>query len=272
MSIKFFLFILLFILNLSANERIISLSPSITEMLFALGVGEEVVATSSYSLYPKEAQKLPIIGGYEHPNLEKIIALAPTLIVGQSYNTHTLKQLEHFHIQTLMLNLTTLQSIQTSLLKLSKTLHKEQRGKELINTITQAIKEVSKNNYPHTVMIVYGLREDITRSVFIAGKHIFFDDIITLSGNKNAFSNTSVAQPVLNYENIIALNPEQVIILHSHATEPNVNVKKALANWYALPIKAAKNKKISIVDEDYLHIPSQRVALTIERLSKEMND
>ena len=71
---KNILFLLLFILSLEAKERLVSLSPSITEILYALGVGEEIVATSSYSLYPPAAQKLPIIGGYTNPHMEKILA------------------------------------------------------------------------------------------------------------------------------------------------------------------------------------------------------
>jgi len=121
-------------------------------------------------------------------------------------------------------------------------------------------------------MIVYGLKEDLRSGIYIAGKEIFFDDIISLTGNINAYKESTTSQPVLGYENIIALNPDQIIILHSHATEPNVDVTKALKNWYSLPTNASHNKKISIVDEDYLHIPSQRVALTIKRLAKEMRD
>ena len=86
MSIKTLLLTSLFILNLSANERIISLSPSITEILFALGKGEDIVATSAYSLYPEGAKKIPIVGGYESPHLEKILAFSPTLVIGQTYN------------------------------------------------------------------------------------------------------------------------------------------------------------------------------------------
>ena len=121
-------------------------------------------------------------------------------------------------------------------------------------------------------MIVYGLKEDLRSGIYIAGHHIFFDDIITLSGNTNAYTNDTTSQPVLNYENVIALNPDQIIILHSHATEPNVDVKRALKTWQNIPTNASKNKRISIVDEEYLHIPSQRVALTLKRLMEKMND
>ena len=272
MSIKIISFILLFILNLHSNERIISLSPSITEILFALGKGSETVATSSYSLYPKEAQKLPIIGGYENPHLEKILSHSPTLVVGQNFNQNTLDNLKKFYIKTLQLNLKTLSNIQESITILADELNATTEAKKLTNDIKNAIKNAPKSKKPHSVMIVYGLREDLRNATYIAGHDIFFEDIIKECGNTNAYTATSTAQPVLGYENIIAINPDQIIILHSHATEGNVDVQKALHNWYSLPTNAAKNKKISIVDESYLHIPSHRVALTISRLCGEMND
>ena len=268
--IKLFLLFVLTV-NLWAIERIISLSPSITEIVYALGAGDELVGTSSYSLYPKEAQKLPVIGGYENPNIEKIIALSPTLVVGQTFNTDTLQKLKHFNIKTIKLNLKTISSIKDSINTLATNISSKQ-NKELINNIDNAIKQAPKSKVPHAVLIVYGLHEDLRRSTYIAGHNIFFEDIILACGNTNAYTSQTMSQPVLSYENIIALNPEQIIILHSHATEADVNVEKALKNWHKLPTRAAKNKKISIVDEDYLHIPSQRVALTIERLCREMND
>jgi len=271
-STKTFLILLIFVLTASAQQRIVSLSPSITEIIYALGAGSELVATSSYSLYPKEAQALPVIGGYTHPNIEKIISYSPTLVVGQSFNTQTLEKLHYFHIKTVKLKLKTLQNIQNSILLLAQTISKTKEANKLITDITQAIKNIKKTKKQHSVLIVYGLKEDLSKGIYVAGEDIFFNDIIKLTGNTNAYKNTTISQPVLNYENIIALNPDQIIILHSHATEPNVNIEHALASWYALPTNAAKNSKISIIDEDYLHIPSQRVALTIKRLSREMQD
>jgi len=269
---KNILLILLFILSLEAKERVVSLSPSITEILYGLGVDEEIVGTSSYSLYPAKAQKLPIVGGYTNPHIEKILALRPTLVIGQNFNANTLDKLHHFHIKTLELKLQTINDIETSILKLGITLHKNKEAKRLTTTIENTIESSKKAKKPHSVMIVYGLKEDLRSGIYIAGKEIFFDDIIRLGGNTNAYTDESTEQPVLNYENVIALNPEQIIILHSHATEPNVDIQKALASWYKLPTRASKNKNIHIIDEDYLHIPSQRVALTIKKLMETMND
>ncbi len=272
MSIKTFSFILLFILNLSANERIISLSPSITEIIYALEANDELVATSSYSLYPKEAQKLPIIGGYESPHIEKILSHTPTLVVGQTFNQAALDKLKYFKIKTLTLKLKTINDIRNSISLLGKALQRTKEANKLTTNIDNAIKNIQPSRKTRSVMIVYGLKEDLRSGIYIAGEDIFFNDIITLSGNTNTYSDKTTRQPVLNYENVIALNPEQIIILHSHATEPNVDINAALKNWYSLPTSASKNGKISIVDEDYTHIPSHRIALTIERLSREMYD
>ena len=271
MSIKTIFITLLFVLTLSANERIVSLSPSITEIFYALEKGESLVATSSYSLYPEEAKKLPVIGGYNKPHLEKIIALSPTLVVGQEFNDATLQKLRYFKIKTLKLNLKTIKSIKKSIKILAKEINST-NAKKLITDIDNAIKNAPKNKKPHSVMIVYGLHEDLRNGIYVSGHNIFFEDIIKGCGNTNAYTSSITSQPVLNYENVIALNPDQIIILHSHATEAHVDVDKALKAWYKLPTNASKNRQISIVDESYLHIPSHRVALTISRLCREMND
>ncbi|MEA1918708.1 MAG: helical backbone metal receptor [Campylobacterota bacterium] len=270
MSIRIFFIIALLILTLDAKERIVSLSPGITETLFALGVGDEVVGVSAYSTYPKAAQKLPVVGSYSTPTLEKIIALSPTLVIAQDFNTKTLRHLEKFNIETLSLTMRTLKDIKHSINSIAQRLSCEAEGKRLIDTINSAMLEAKQSQKTHSVLIVYGLQEDLRNGIYVAGHDIFFEDIIVLSGNTNAYTQDFSGQPVLNYENLIALNPEQVIILHSHQTGSHIDIQKALKNWHQVPIKAAKERRISIVDADYIHIPSHRVALSIRRLSEEM--
>lgn len=271
MSIKILFILLFFMLTLEAKERIISLSPSITEIIYALKKGDDLVATSSYSLYPEEAKKLEVVGNYTNPNIEKILSYKPTLVIGQEFNEKTFQALKHFNIKTLKLNLKTIKSIQKSINIIAKQLDAN-NAHELTNNITNAIKNSVKSKKPHSVMIVYGLHVDLRNGIYIAGQNMFFDDIINECNNTNAFTNKLPSQPVLNYENVIALNPDQIIILHSKATESNVNVKEALNSWYSLPTNASKNKNIRIADEDYLHIPSHRIAFSITKLCELMND
>ena len=260
---------LFFILTLEAKERIISLSPSITEIVYALKGGGELVATSDFSLYPKEAQNLPVIGNYSNPHLEKIIAFSPTLVVGQDFNQEILEKLQKFGIKTLMLKLQTIDDIKSSISKLSAELHAD--PKTFTDEIESAIKNALKSKTPHKVMIVYGLHEDLRSGIYIAGGEIFFNDIISLCNNTNAYISNQTNQPVLGYENVIALNPDQIIILHSRASNPHVNEEKALSMWHSIPTNASKNRRITVVDESYINIPSHRVALSIERLCYEMS-
>ncbi len=270
MSIKIIFLSLFLILSLEAKERIVSLSPSLTEILFALDLGDEVVGVSSYSLYPKAAKKLPIVGSYTNPTLEKVIALSPTIVIGQKFNAKSLREIERFGIKTLKVSLQSISDIKNSISILANKFYKQKEGDKLIKNIDNAIKNAKKSKTPHSVLIVYGLKNDLRSGIYIAGDNIFFNEIIKLSGNTNAYTQNTTSQPVLNYENIIALNPDQIIILHSLKSNPNIDVKKALKNWYKIPTNASKNGKISIVDEDYIHIPSHRIALSIKRLTKEM--
>lgn len=262
---------LLLLLTLWAQERLISLSPSITEIIYALDKGNELVATSSYSLYPKEAQKLPIIGGYENPHLEKILSYKPSLVIGQTFNSSSLNELKHFGVKTLILDLKSIDSIKKSIAILAKEIGSANDIK-LIKDINIALKNAHKAQNNKKVMIVYGLKSDLRSGIYIAGNSIFFNEIIQECGATNAYTSDNTNQPVLAYENIIALNPDIIIILHSHATESSIDVDKALASWKSIPTTASKNNEIHIIDDDYLHIPSHRIALTIKRLCGVIND
>jgi len=268
MSIKTLFFILLFILNLNAKERIVSLSPSITEIIYALGKGGELVATSAYSLYPKEAQKLPVVGGYANQNIEKIISLKPTIVIGQRCDEGILKKLNYFGIKTITLDLKTIKDIKNSIKKLSIEL--DAKTNNLITDINKAITTAPKNDKPHSVMIVYGATDDLQKNIYIAGHNVFFEDIILACGNTNSYTSNQTNQPFVSYENVMAMNPEQIIILYSHTTQKYLDTKKVLKAWRSIPTSASKHYHISIVDEDYIYIPSHRVALSIERLCREM--
>lgn len=258
------------VISLCAAERIVTLSPSLSEIVFALGKGEALVGVSRYSDYPEAARNITVVGGYGQFDLEQIIALRPTLVIGQHYNQKLFAQLQHFGIETLSVRLERLREIKKAIATLSKRLHSE-RSEALLETIAQAEKSIKPATKQRRVLIVYGLSEELRRNTYVAGKETFFDDIITLCGHRNALSKDLLTQPVLSFENILALNPERVIILHSLRTDAQVDVAKGLAAWRSMPIAAAKENAISVVSESYVHLPSHRVAQSIERLCREMN-
>ncbi len=260
------IFLLLLTLNLHA-ERIIALTPAITDILFALNRGSEVVGVSDYTFYPKEATALPKVGGYFHPNIEKILSLKPTLVIAQPHHAEFLKKLNRFGIKTEQVKLETIDEIKSSIAQLGK------KSKSLADTLIANIDEaIARGHSPQnnsSVIIVFGLFNDLRDNIYISGQKLFFNEIIELCGAKNAFVHRVPEQPVLNYEALIALNPDRVIILNGNK---NTDASKALQNWKSVPIAAAKNSKITVLNENFISLPSQRIALSIDTICKAIHD
>jgi iron complex transport system substrate-binding protein len=262
-----FLLFLSLPLSLHAQERIIALSPAISEIIFAFKKGGELVGVNEYASYPPEVQTMTKIGGYSKPSLEKIFSLNPSLVIGQSQHNKTLAQLNKLGIKTLSLEMRTLEEIKTSITQIASALKVDPNL--LIKPINRAITEAQgKPKTNKKILIVYGLSLDINRGLYIAGHEIFYQDIIQMCGAKNAYTSKALSQPVLHYEGLLALNPDRVILLHHHATDGEVDFIKAKQLWYNIPINAGINKDIIILSKDYLSIPSQRVAQSIKTLCK----
>ena len=254
-----------------ANERIIALSPAIGEILYGLGMYDEVVAVSSYSTYPKEALSKPKIGGYFAPNLEKILSLKPTLVIGANHNAKLLKQLQHFHIKTLELSFFTLADINNAIESIAKYTNTTKEAQRLHQAITKSITTSRKQNSQKRVLIVFGGKNDISKSNYVAGHDSFYEEILTICGVKNAYNHNYLAQPVLDYESLIRLNADEVIILYSPQTD-SISKEALLHKWQKLPINASKHHKIHILDKDYLFIASQRIAQSIEDICQVLDD
>ncbi len=257
------LIILLFLpLLLLAQERIIALSPSISEIVFALGKGEELVGVSEYASYPEEVKRITKVGGYSNPSLEKIFSLNPTIVIGQTHYNKTLQQLNKLGIKTLTLEMSTIENIKDSIVQIAKALDTDPAP--LLQPIDEAILTVKgSSKKDKRVLIIYGLSLDINRGLYIAGHNIFYEDILNLCGAENAYDKKELSQPVLHYEGLIETNPDMVILLYHSATDGDVDFEKAKELWYNIPINAATHKEVHILDKDYLSIPSHRIAQSI---------
>ncbi len=269
------IFLLLFLLSIKeafAQERIITLAPSLSEIVFALGKGDELVGVSEFSIWPKEVKNITKVGGYSNPSLERILSLNPTLVIGQGKYSHTINQIKQLGVKTLSLEMKSIKNIKDAIRKISNELKSDPAP--LIDPIDKAIEKIknAKNAKDYIqgqrVLIIYGLSLDMNRGMYIAGHNIFYEDIINLSGAKNAFRGEILSQPVIHYEGLLDLNPDIVILIHQEGTDGKIDQQRAKELWYNIPINASKNKKIYIMQKTYLSIPSHRVAQSIKDISE----
>ncbi|MFA5234923.1 MAG: helical backbone metal receptor [Sulfurimonas sp.] len=272
MSIKTIFFILFFVLTLSASERIIALSPSINEIVFALGAEDKVVGNTTFCDFPKEAVNIPKVGGYFNPSLEKILSLNPTLVIMQENNTQLAQKLARLGIQTKIIKIEKLADIKNSIAEIGEVLGKKEAAKKIVSKIDEELTKLTNITANKRVMFVFGHNTSLASRIFVAGQNLYFDDIINESGNKNALQSQRKGQPILNMENIIACNPDIVILLSHSMKEMGLSRDDLINPWLKLPINAGKTNFIYIIDKTYSGIPSDRLVYFLQDFREILND
>ena len=269
---KKILFILILCINLLGDERIVTLSPSINEIVYALGEGQNVVANTKHCDFPEESKSVPKIGGYNDISLEKILDVKPTIVIGQDYDEKLIQNLKSLNIKVLSYKTNTIENIKNTILELGILFKKEEKSKEMISRIDDSLNSLKSIVENKKILIVISPKNSLSNQIYVTGNFLYFEDIIKASGNKNAYNSSNSAQPVANTEKIINMNPDIIVLLapfHDGKTAELNEIKKL---WKTLPINAAKQNNIYAVDKLYAGIPSQRVEFFINDFRKILED
>lgn len=265
---KKFLLILFLIINLEASERIVTLTPSINEIVYALGVGKDVVANTRYCDFPKESKKVKKVGGYATISLEKILQANPSVVIAQNYDEKLLSNLKSLNIKTLSFKTDSIKDINNTISNLGNYFNKEQKAKELISNINNSLTSLNAIVKNKKILVVISPKRTLSNQIYVSGNYLYFEDIIKASGNTNAFQSTSKAQPVVNTEKIIKMNPDIIVLLAPFFDGKTKELNEIKKLWLELPINAARNKDVYAVDKLYAGIPSQRVVYFIQDFKK----
>ncbi len=269
---KKILFVLVFCINLFAGERIVTLSPSINEIVFALGVGEDVVANTKHCDFPEESRNVVKIGGYNDISLEKVLEVKPTIVIGQDYDQNLIQNLKSLNIKVLSYKTNTIENIKNTILELGILFKKEDKSKEMITRIDDSLNSLKSIVENKKILIVISPKETLSNQIYVTGNFLYFEDIIKASGNKNAYNSTSSAQPVVNTEKIINMNPDIIVLLAPFYDGKQQELNQLKNVWKTLPINASKQNNIYAVDKLYAGIPSQRVEFFINDFRKILED
>lgn len=251
--------VLLLSIQLLAQERVVTLSPSINEIVYALGVGEHVVGNTRHCDFPIESKSVPKVGGYANISLEKIIQLKPSVVIGQDYDQKLQGNLKELGIKTKIYKTDSLSTIKNTILSLGEYFNKEQKAQSIVSSITQTSESLKGIVQNKKILVVISPRKSLSNQIYVAGNFIYFNDIIELSGNNNAFQSSSKTQPVINTEKVIRSNPDIIVLLAPFLDGKEQEQEKIKNAWRALPISAARENNIYTVHKLYAGIPSQRV-------------
>ena len=259
----------------ASPQRIISTSPAITEILFEIGAGDRVVGVTDYCNYPKNACRLPSIGGPLNPSTEKWIALKPDLIILQDDSVVLNKHAKVFKIPTLEVSVNNLENILTSIQVIADAMQIPKAGKQLVDKITTQIDNyrtsIGKTKARHVLMLLSDTN-DPSRDLYAVGRNTFLNELLSIAGGENILPDTMATYPKISKEFIIAKSPEIIIEIGPTAnlsSEGILNRKKA---WTIYPtINAVKNDRLYFVGADYILIPGPRLVKILDILTRNIH-
>ncbi len=255
-------------------EKIVSLAPSITETLFALGLGGKLVGVTTYCDFPPEAKKISKIGGYFYPNNEAILALKPTITMILSVHDAFKQRARELGINTIMLNNQSVSGILKSIEIIGNTCGAQDRAEKVNAGLRARIDKIQKKTegLPRPkVLISVGrnMGSGGLTDIYIAGEDGFFNEMITLSGGVNAFSGSTSRFPVASDEGIFQINPDVIIDIVPDLAQLPVTEEDVLEQWRSLrQVKAIKNGRVYIFGDDFAAKPGPRFIMILEKLAR----
>ena len=247
-------------------RKVVSLAPSITEIIFALGQEDRLVGVTKYSDYPLAAKSLPRIGTYIHLDLEKVVVLQPDLCIAikDGNPRSVVEKLESLGIPVYAVDPRDLTSVMETTLEIGMLLSAEQQATGLVRDMRARVQRIKTRvkQADHTPKVFFQIGVSPVVSV---GTHTFIHDLIVSAGGEN-LSQGPVPYPRPTTEQIISFRPDIFIITSMERGEAFEQVKASWRRWPHIP--AVKNDRIFLVESNIFDRPSPRLVDGFELLAR----
>lgn len=233
------------------DMRIVSIAPNLTEILFALGLDEEIVGVTKFSTYPPEAKKKTNVGTFWQPDIEAVIALRPTLMVNLWFDQQAalVSRMERIGCETLTLRIETIDQLYEAIDKIGKAVDKQEQAQLMIRRLRNKQAEIAdryKGRQKPKVLWV------IQRYPFrAAGRNTFINELIEMTGGVNAIGPTLTQYPPVNAEEVIGSMPDVIIepVMDKAQLDEQKQTAPEFYKQYAV-VPAVRNDRIYIIDGD----------------------
>ena len=247
---------------LTAQQRVVSLAPSATEMLYALGWGDRVVGVTKYCHYPPEARQKPQVGSYLKPSLEAIASLKPDLIIADPTTTKvTLPGVPQAAIER-----RDLAAIERSIVNIAKAMGDPSRATALVDRMRQDLAKIRSRNQGRPnrkAMFVVGRNPGQLTGLVVVGRDSYLNELIALAGGENIFADAPISYPKISVEEILARQPDVIIDMGDMADTDSVaagHLAEVRALYKKLPqVSAVKHNRVFAVASDIYVVPGPRV-------------
>jgi iron complex transport system substrate-binding protein len=247
-------------------RRIVSLVPSATEMLFAMGAGSQVAGVSSFDRFPPDVQRLPKVGALVDPDVERILSLRPDLVIAYASQRDFLTQLERAHVPVYVYRHGSLPDITAVMRDLGTRIgmpaEAARAAAEIDRGLSDVRDSVAGRARPRTLLVI-GREPQSLRAISVSGGYGFLHDLLDLAGGSNVFAEVKRESMMVTTETILARQPEVIVELHySDRAAPSEEALERKA-WALLPgVPAVRNGRVHLLYGGELVVPGPRVVLT----------
>ncbi|CAG9248686.1 cobalamin-binding protein [Paraburkholderia unamae] len=252
-------------------QRVVSLAPHVTELLYAAGGGAKVVGAVAYSDYPPEAQKVPRVGDNRALDLERIAALKPDLIVVWRHGNaqQQLDRLRALHIPLFFSEPHRLDDVATSLTRLGVLLGTQPTAQAAAGAYRRDIAQLRARYARRAPVSVF--YEVWDRPLMTLNGQHMISDVIALCGGRNVFAALEPLVPAVSTEAVLAANPDAIVTAAQGATSPDRPLP-GLALWQSWPtLTAVKRGNLFAIDGDLLTRPAPRIAQGAAQLCEDLD-
>lgn len=250
-------------------RRIVSLIPTVTEILFDLGAGDRLVGRTRWGVHPPSARRIPDVGDGIRPSLEAVLARDPDLVIlydGET-NRESRERLQRLGVPTLALRHDTLEDLRRNILRLGELVGCPEGGSALADRIARGLAAVSRATEGRPrVRVYYHAWPDPPMTI---GGGSFIDSLLTIAGGANVFGDIETAAPRVSLEAIIDRNPERILVPAAREAlhrRPNLAARRG---WERIPAVAAG--RISTLDRDVVSRLGPRVAEAAWSIAEELH-
>ncbi len=259
----------------TAPRRIISLVPALTEMLFAIGAGPQVVAVSSYDTYPPEAATRPRVGALLDPDVERVLSLTPDLVAIYGSQSDLRRQLARATIPIYDYRHAGLPDILLTIRDLGRVTGHADSAEAVAAGIERELAAVRARvgtRAPLRTVLVFGRDPGALRNIYASGGTGFLHDMLVAAGGVNVFADLPQQAVPATTELLLTRAPEVILEVRDGPAYSSAQITQTVADWSRLAsIPAVRNGRVRVVSGDGLVVPGPRVAGAVARLARALH-
>lgn len=256
----------------TAARRIISLVPALTEMLFTIGAGSQVVAVSSYDEFPPTVEALPRVGALLDPDVERILALRPDLVLTYGSQSTLEAQLSTAGISTFRYRHGGVAGVFQAMRELGvATGHAiaAEREARKIQAQLDAVEARVRSRPRLRTLLVFSRQPQSLQQMYVSGGTGFLDDLLQIAGGDNVFADVARESVQPSHETLIVRAPDAIVEIHATGMLAAADVARERTLWSTLAsIPAVRSGRLHFLDGSYLVVPGPRMGLAAESLAR----